>query len=168
MFHCTNPAASESYLMIDLTSSLLSRNLPSEPGVLIFVKLTKDFAHSCGRALPEHGSSKVNVKMEKGSCNFHQLKSFTTTRCSQDKRAGIVWSWCGLSVGSLFSLICIYKTLTYSIIISWTYTGPKLSQFQVEGQNPHNTGIRPHFSWPRFTVKCLFEKSVLFHSYSTA
>ena len=41
--------------------------------------------------------------------------------------------------------LCIYDTRTDSIMLSGTYTGLKLSQFQVEGQNCHNTGMRPLF-----------------------
>ena len=41
--------------------------------------------------------------------------------------------------------LCIYDTRTDSIMLSGTYTGLNLNQFQVEGQNCHNTGMRPLF-----------------------
>lgn len=79
------------YKFLGLTSSLLSRNLLSEPRNSYFFKAPRGFIHATMGDLSPENTMVLNsvVKMQKGSCNLPSPKGITNPRRPQGRREHI-------------------------------------------------------------------------------
>ena len=131
--------------LLELTSPLLSRSLPREPRVLISIKLARDCAQLWESLVPRtQQSSSQGSDGEKQPLLSPTEELYRNQMLTEQKgryRPEAVWS----ESARFMQPLCIYDTRTDSIMLSGTYTGLNLNQFQVEGQNCHNTGMRPLF-----------------------
>lgn len=114
--YCFNYKFNNKFL--GLTSSLLSRNLLSEPRSFVFLS-SQRILHAAMGDLSLQNTALLNSRLRwrKVAAIYTNLKSTANTRCPQGQRVCVVRSQYGPSVCSLFSLYIFIKLHVHHAVL---------------------------------------------------